>query len=53
MGVYNILFMMEKGELPAAERPQLMATYMAGIFRAVRWGAGEATAGARRCSTAI
>jgi hypothetical protein len=41
MGVYNILFMMEKGELPTAERPQLMATYMAGIFRAVRWGAGE------------
>lgn len=42
MGVYNILFMMEKGELPKAERPQLFATYMAGIFRAVRWGAGEA-----------
>jgi hypothetical protein len=42
MGVYNILFMMEKNELPAAERPQLMATYMAGIFRAVRWGDEEA-----------
>ncbi|WP_374655045.1 hypothetical protein [Phenylobacterium sp.] len=42
MGVYNILFMMDKGELPKAERSQLFATYMAGIFRAVRWGAGEA-----------
>ncbi|HEY9236729.1 MULTISPECIES: dipeptidyl-peptidase 3 family protein [Phenylobacterium] len=42
MGVYNIVFMMEKGELPKAERSQLLATYAAGIFRAVRWGAGEA-----------
>ena len=42
MGVYNILFMMDKGELPRAERAQLFATYMAGVFRAVRWGAGEA-----------
>lgn len=42
MGVYNILYMMEKGEVPKAERSQLFATYMAGIFRAVRWGAGEA-----------
>jgi hypothetical protein len=42
MGVYNILFMMRKGELPAAERSQLFATYMAGIFRAVRWGDEEA-----------
>ena len=42
MGVYNILFMMDKGELPKAERAQLFATYMAGVFRAVRWGAGEA-----------
>lgn len=42
MGAYNILFMMEKGEIPKAERSQLMATYMAGIFRAARWGAGEA-----------
>jgi hypothetical protein len=42
MGVYNILFMMQRGEIPAAERPQLMATYMAGILRAARWGDGEA-----------
>jgi hypothetical protein len=42
MGVYDILFMMQKGEIPAAERPQLMATYFAGVLRAVRWGEGEA-----------
>jgi hypothetical protein len=42
MGVYNILFMMQRGEIPAAERPQLLATYMAGVFRAVRWGDEEA-----------
>lgn len=42
MGAYNILFMMEKGEIPKAERSQLFATYMAGMFRAVRFGAGEA-----------
>jgi hypothetical protein len=42
MGVYNVLFMMQKGEIPAAERPQLLATYMAGIIRAARWGDGDA-----------
>jgi hypothetical protein len=42
MGAYNILFMMDKGQIPAAERPQLMATYMAGILRAARWGDQEA-----------
>ncbi|WP_129791592.1 hypothetical protein [Sphingosinicella sp. CPCC 101087] len=42
MGVYNILYMMERGELPAAEREQALATYLAGIFRAVRFGTEEA-----------
>ncbi len=42
MGVWNILFMMEKGELPAAEKSQLWATYFTGIFRSVRFGAEEA-----------
>ncbi|PXA87936.1 hypothetical protein DMC25_12030 [Caulobacter sp. D4A] len=42
MGAWNILFMMEKNEIPAAERPQLFATYTAGIFRAARWGDEEA-----------
>jgi len=42
MGVYNILYMMDRGVLPAAEREQLLATYFAGIFRAVRFGTEEA-----------
>lgn len=42
MGAYNILFMMKKGELPEAERSQLFASYLAGIFRAARFGADEA-----------
>lgn len=42
MGVWNILLMMEKGEIPAAEKPQLFATYFAGIFRAMRFGTEEA-----------
>jgi hypothetical protein len=42
MGLYNILYMMDRGELPAAERQQALATYFAGIFRAVRFGIDEA-----------
>jgi len=42
MGAWNILFMMDKGEIPAAERSQLYATYLAGVFRAARWGDEEA-----------
>jgi Peptidase family M49 len=42
MGLYNILYMMERGELPAAQREEALATYFAGIFRAVRFGIDEA-----------
>jgi hypothetical protein len=42
MGLYNILYMMDRGELPAAERNEALATYFAGIFRAVRFGIDEA-----------
>ncbi|HEX8466951.1 MAG TPA: hypothetical protein VF620_04005 [Allosphingosinicella sp.] len=42
MGVYNILYLMKRGELPIAEREQLLATYFVGIFRAVRFGTDEA-----------
>jgi hypothetical protein len=42
MGVWNILYLMRRGELPLAEREQLLATYFAGIFRAVRFGTDEA-----------
>ena len=42
MGIWNILLMMQKGELPIAEKPQLFASYMTGIFRSVRFGTQEA-----------
>ena len=42
MGAWNILYMMKKGVLPAAERPQIHAAYIAGLFRAMRFGANEA-----------
>jgi hypothetical protein len=41
-GVWNMVFMMEKGELPSGEKPAMFATYFTGIFRAVRFGAVEA-----------
>ncbi len=42
MGVWNILFMMDKGEIPAAERPELFDTYLAGLFRSMRFGVDDA-----------
>ncbi len=42
MGVYNILYMMEKGELPIAEKENMMATYVVGLFRSMRFGVNAA-----------
>jgi len=42
MGVWNLLYLMNRGEMPIAEREELLATYFAGIFRAVRFGIDEA-----------
>lgn len=42
MGIYNLLYMMERGELPAEERSELLATYVAGLFRSMRFGIEEA-----------
>jgi len=42
MGAWNILHMMNKGILPADEKEQIRATYVAGLFRAMRFGVGEA-----------
>jgi len=42
MGAYNVMHMMDQGVIPAAERPQIRATYVAGLFRAMRFGTGEA-----------
>jgi len=42
MGVYNILFMMEKGEFPQHEIGQLFTTYMVTLFRMMRFGLNDA-----------
>ncbi len=42
MGMWNLMYMMEEGELPMAEKEQALATYMAGLFRAMRFGIDEA-----------
>ncbi|MEE8295292.1 MAG: hypothetical protein V3R64_06235 [Sphingomonadales bacterium] len=42
MGGYNILYMMELGELPVAEKESFLATYFVGLFRAIRFGIDEA-----------
>ena len=42
MGAWNVMYMMDQGVLPAAERDQIRSTYVAGLFRAMRFGIGEA-----------
>ncbi len=42
MGAYNILFLIEKKELPKALREKLLVSYFAGLFRSVRFGVAEA-----------
>jgi hypothetical protein len=42
MGAYNVFHMMDEGVIPNAERSQMRATYVAGLFRAMRFGIGEA-----------
>lgn len=42
MGVYNILALIEKGEMPAELRRALEPTYVTGLFRAARFGVDEA-----------
>ena len=42
MGVYNILALIEKGDMPKALRRNLEPTYVAGLFRSARFGVDEA-----------
>lgn len=42
LGAYNILYMMERGEMPIAEKENLLATYFVGLFRSMRFGINEA-----------
>lgn len=41
MGVYNILYMMERGELPRELYKKVLFTYIAGLFRSIRFGVAE------------
>ncbi len=42
LGAYNILFMMERGDMPVAEKENFLATYFVGLFRSMRFGINEA-----------
>jgi len=42
MGVYNILALIQQGTMPAALRKSLEPTYVAGLYRAARFGVDEA-----------
>jgi hypothetical protein len=42
MGVYNILALIDRGEMPAELRRSLEPTYVAGLFRSARFGVDEA-----------
>lgn len=42
MGAWNILYMMDEGLLPKTEKDQIRATYVAGLFRAMRFGTNDA-----------
>merc|ERR1712110_1108632 len=41
MGIYNILFMIDRGELPKEMYKKVLFTYIAGLFRSIRFGVAE------------
>jgi hypothetical protein len=45
LGIYNNIFMIEKGEFPESFEKQTWATELAGTFRSVRFGINEAHGG--------
>lgn len=42
LGMYNLIFMIEKNEFPKSFADETWATFLAGIFRSVRFGITEA-----------
>lgn len=42
LGVYNLLYMIDEGEVPAAMREPILVSYVAGLLRSMRFGAAEA-----------
>ncbi len=41
-GLYNVPLLMEKGLIPAEKEKEIYTTYLAGIFRSLRFGVGSA-----------
>ncbi len=46
LGVYNLVFLVEKGVFPEEMKWQAYSSYLGGIFRSVRFGINEAHGGA-------
>jgi len=46
LGLWNLVYLVEKGEFPAELESKIFSTYLGGIFRSVRFGIGEAHGGA-------
>ncbi len=42
MGVYNLIYLMDRGVVPVEGKRPLFVTYLAGIFRSTRFGVAEA-----------
>ncbi|MBK7229624.1 MAG: peptidase [Ignavibacteriales bacterium] len=45
LGMYNNMFMIEKGVYPKESENQILVTFLAGAFRSMRFGIGEAHGG--------
>lgn len=41
-GIFQMPYLMEKGWIPADKEKEIYATYLAGLFRSIRFGANEA-----------
>lgn len=46
LGMYNLLFLIDKGVYPQDLRSSAYASYLGGMFRSIRFGIGEAHGGA-------
>ncbi|MCK4806052.1 MAG: peptidase [Candidatus Aegiribacteria sp.] len=46
LGLWNLVYLVKKGEFPEELEDKLFSTYLGGIFRSVRFGIGEAHGGA-------
>jgi hypothetical protein len=42
MGCYDVLYMIQRGEMPASVHDEILVSYFAGLFRSTRFGLAEA-----------